>query len=122
MHVYAIQTVYDFYAASVNLKKADNYILAQMLRIAGISAKDLTKEGNQSVAKTWDSIIKVNTPEIDLFASLAGKKVNTVGAVKQLNEVVKVTPENEEKVKKSLRESSPFLKTGNITFFKPAGT
>jgi len=81
--------VYQFYNHTYNEEKRDWLVLANLLRVAAYTAKDLTKEGNVEINKLWTKLTDTLKPsniirEIKTDRKRPKKKVEA----KNVNEAV----------------------------------
>ena len=63
MWSYPVQTVYDFYMAAVQDTKRETYSQAQIMRLTGLSAREQTKKGSQTMNKAWEGLLKSLEPD-----------------------------------------------------------
>ena len=63
MWSYPVQTVYDYYMAAVQDTKRETYSQAQIMRLTGLSAREHTKKGSQTMNKAWEGLLKSLEPD-----------------------------------------------------------
>lgn len=113
MWEYPVQTVYDYYVAAVQDTKRETYSQAQIMRLTGLSAREQTKKGSQTMNKAWEGLLKSLEPD---KRKRTAQTVNSKSHQKNKPEVVAQNQTAE--ARQAASAASAFLAAGDFTPIK----
>lgn len=111
MWVYPVQTVYDFYFAAVQDTKRETFSQAQIMRLTGLSAREQSKKGSQTLNKAWEGLLKSLEPDKRKRTALSVKSKSH-----QSNNKPEVVAQNQTaEARQAANAASAFLAAGDFT-------